>query len=89
MSYKTEVWLKATLVRCARTFLTTILGVWTAGTLVTEIDWRATLLSAVSTTLYIFVVCLVGGLPEVDYVTEDVPPTIEVEEEDADTEDER
>lgn len=88
MSYKTEVWLKATLVRCARTFLTTILGVWTAGTLVTEIDWRATLLSAVSTTLYIFVVCLVGGLPEVEYRTEDVPPTIEVEEEDADTENE-
>lgn len=86
MSYKTEVWLKATLVRCARTFLTTILGVWTAGTLITEIDWRATLLSAVSTTLYIFVVCLVGGLPEVEYRTEDVPPTIEVEEEDADTE---
>ena len=88
MSYKTEVWLKATLVRCARTFLTTILGVWTAGTLITEIDWRATLLSAVSTTLYIFVVCLVGGLPEVEYRTEDVPPTIEVEEEDADPEDE-
>ena len=88
MSYKTEVWLKATLVRCARTFLTTILGVWTAGTLVTEIDWRATLLSAVSTTFYIFVVCLVGGLPEVEYRTEDVPPTIEVEEEDADTENE-
>ena len=88
MSYKTEVWLKATLVRCARTFLTTILGVWTAGTLITEIDWRATLLSAVSTTLYIFVVCLVGGLPEVEYRTEEVPPTIEVEEEDADSEDE-
>lgn len=88
MSYKTEAWLKATLVRCARTFLTTILGVWTAGTLITEIDWRATLLSAVSTTLYIFVVCLVGGLPEVEYRTEDVPPTIEVEEEDADPEDE-
>lgn len=88
MSYKTEVWLKATLVRCARTFLTTILGVWTAGTLITEIDWRATLLSAVSTTLYIFVVCLVGGLPEVEYRTEDVPPTIEVEEEDADPENE-
>lgn len=88
MSYKTEVWLKATLVRCARTFLTTILGVWTAGTLITEIDWRATLLSAVSTTLYIFVVCLVGGLPEVEYRAEDVPPTIEVEEEDADPENE-
>lgn len=58
---------KATLIRCVRTFLTTILGVWTAGTLITEIDWRATLLSAFSTTVYIFIVCLVGGLPEVKY----------------------
>ena len=82
MSYKTEVWMKATLIRCARTFLTTILGVWTAGSLVTDIDWRATLQSAVSATLYIFIVCLVGGLPEVEYRTEDVPPTIEAEEED-------
>lgn len=57
---------KATLIRCIRTFLTTILGVWTAGTLITDIDWKTTLLSAVSTTIYIFIVCLVGGLPEVD-----------------------
>lgn len=57
---------KATLVRCIRTFLTTILGVWTAGTLITDIDWKTTLLSAVSATVYIFIVCLIGGLPEVD-----------------------
>lgn len=56
---------KATAVRCARTFLTTILGVWTAGTMVTDIDWKATLLSAVSATIYIFITCLIGGLPEV------------------------
>lgn len=86
MSYKTEVWLKATLIRCARTFLTTILGVWTAGSLVTDIDWRATLLSAASATLYIFVVCLIGGLPEVEYHTEDIPDEI-VAEEDEDNED--
>lgn len=60
-----EFW-RATLIRCIRTFLTTILGVWTAGTLITEIDWQTTLISAVSTTVYIFIVCLVGGLPEVD-----------------------
>ena len=56
---------KATGIRCLRTFLTTILGVWTAGTLITEIDWKATLMAAFSTTTYIFIVCLVGGLPEV------------------------
>ena len=56
----------ATGIRCARTFLTTVLGCWTVGTLITDIDWRATLLSAISTTVYIFLTCLVGGLPEVD-----------------------
>lgn len=59
---------KATLVRCIRTFLTTILGVWTAGTLITEIDWGTTLLAAFSTTLYIFIMCIVAGLPEVEEV---------------------
>ena len=56
---------KATAVRCARTFLTTILGVWTAGTLIIDVDWKTTILSAVSATVYIFIVCIVGGLPEV------------------------
>ena len=56
---------KATGVRLIRTFLSTILGVWTVGTLITDIDWRATLLSAFSTTVYILIVCIVGGLPEV------------------------
>lgn len=58
---------KATAVRCARTFLTTILGVWTAGTLITDVDWKGTLLSAFSTTVFIFIACIVGGLPEVKY----------------------
>lgn len=49
-----------------RTFLTTILGVWTAGTLITDVDWKYTLMSAVSTTIYIFITCVVAGLPEVD-----------------------
>lgn len=56
---------KATFVRCARTFLTTILGVWTAGELITDVDWRAVLLMAASSTAYIFILCLLGGLPEV------------------------
>ena len=58
---------KATGIRCLRTFLTTILGVWTADTLITDIDWKATLLAAISTTIYIFVLCIVAGLPEVKY----------------------
>lgn len=57
--------LKHTAIRCLRTFLTTILGVWTAGTLITQIDWQTTLISAVSATAYIFIVCLIGGLPEI------------------------
>ena len=56
---------KATAVRLVRTFLTTILGVWTAGTLITDVDWKTTLLSALSATVYILIVCIVGGLPEV------------------------
>lgn len=55
----------ATLVRCIRTFITTILGVWSAGQLVTEIDWQTTFVSALSATIYILLVCIVGGLPEV------------------------
>ncbi len=56
---------KATLIRCIRTFLTTVLGVWTAGTLITDVDWKATLIGALSATIYIFIACIVGGLPEV------------------------
>lgn len=81
MSYKTEVWLKATAIRCLRTFLVTILGVWTEGTLITDVDWKRAFLIALSTTIYIFILCLVRDLPEVEYMTEDVPHTIEAEEE--------
>lgn len=77
---------KATLIRCARTFLTTILGVWTAGTLITDIDWRATLLSAFSATVYILIVCIIGGLPEAKaqkhlYQYYDEPADAEVKDE--------
>lgn len=69
MNKKHPVWSrafwKATAIRCARTFITTILGVWTGGQLITDIDWKATLLSAVSATAYIFILCLSYGLPEV------------------------
>ena len=83
---KTHFW-KATGIRCLRTFLTTILGVWTADTLITDIDWKAMLLSAFSTTGYIFIVCVIGGLPEVKlqehlYMYYDEPADSEVTEDD-------
>lgn len=59
-----EFW-KATAIRCARSFISVIMGVWTAGTLITEIDWKTTLLAAFSTTVYIFLACILAGLPEV------------------------
>ena len=57
---------RATLIRCVRTFLTTILGVYTAGTIITDIDWPTTLLAAGSATVYVLILCIVAGLPEVD-----------------------
>lgn len=77
--------LRATLIRCARTFLTTILGVWTAGTLITDVDWETTLMSAFSATIYILILCLVKGLPEVEmeqhiYMNMEEPTDSEVEE---------
>ena len=72
---------KATVVRLIRTFLTTILGVWTAGTLITDIDWRAALMAAFSATVYIFILCIIAGLPEVDDVDDDI-----LEEDDEDDE---
>lgn len=61
-----EFW-KATAIRCARSFISVIMGVWTVDTLVTDIDWKATLLAAFSTTVYIFLACILAGLPEVSY----------------------
>ena len=72
MNYKTlerlrrNEWIRATAIRLVRTFLTTILGVFTADTLVTEVDWRAALIAAGSATLYVLILCIVAGLPEVD-----------------------
>ena len=60
-----EFW-KATAIRCARTFLTTIAGCWTAGALITDLDWKGILVGAFSATVYIFILCLIAGLPEVD-----------------------
>lgn len=58
---------KATAIRAARTFLQVILAVWTAGTLITDVDWKMLLLSAVSASIYSVLTSLLTGLPEVDY----------------------
>ena len=77
--------IKSTLMRCVRTFFTTILGVWTAGTLITDVDWKTTLLGAFSATVYVFILCIVAGIPEADnekalYMNYDEPEDAEVEE---------
>lgn len=58
---------KATAIRAFRTFLQVILAVWTAGTLITEVDWKMLLLSAISASIYSVLTSLLTGLPEVDY----------------------
>ena len=59
-----EFW-KATGVRCLRTFLVTILACWSSDQLITTVDWRYTLIASVSATVYIFILCVLAGLPEV------------------------
>ena len=54
-------------VRAFRTFLQVILAVWTAGQLITEVDWRFVLLSAFSSAVYSLLTSILAGLPEVSY----------------------
>lgn len=56
---------KAALIRAARTFLQVILAVWTAGQLITEVDWKFVLLSAFSSAVYSMLTSILAGLPEV------------------------
>lgn len=58
---------KATAIRAVRTFLQVVLAVWTAGTLITEVDWKMLLLSAISASIYSVLTSLLTGLPEVEY----------------------
>ena len=60
----TEFW-KAAGVRAFRTFLQVILAVWTAGQLITEVDWKFLLLSAFSSAVYSLLTSILAGLPEV------------------------
>ena len=61
-----KVFWKAALIRAAKTFLQTILGVWTAGRLITDLDWKAVLLASFSAAVYSLLTSIVAGLPEVD-----------------------
>lgn len=56
---------KAALIRAARTFLQVVLAVWTAGQLITEVDWKFLLLSALSSAVYSLLTSILSGLPEV------------------------
>ena len=64
-----EFW-KAAGIRAFRTFLQVILAVWTAGQLITEVDWKFLLLSAFSSAVYSFLTSIVAGLPEVNLTHE-------------------
>lgn len=59
-----EFW-KAAGVRALRTFLQVILAVWTAGQLITEVDWKFLLMSAFSSAVYSMLTSILAGLPEV------------------------
>ena len=55
-----------TLMRALKTGLQTIAGVWTAGQLITEINWKITLIAAGSAALYSILTSIIAGLPEVE-----------------------
>ena len=61
-----EFW-KASGLRALRTFLQVILATWTAGQLITELNWKVILLSAFSAAVYSILTSILTGLPEVDY----------------------
>lgn len=60
-----EFW-KAAGIRAIRTFIQVILAVWTAGQLITEVDWKFVLLSAFSSAVYSLLTSILAGLPEVN-----------------------
>lgn len=76
---------KAAGIRAFRTFLQVILAVWTAGQLITEVDWKFLLLSAFSSAVYSLLTSVLAGLPEVAladtlYDLDNVPDEDEEEE---------
>ena len=55
---------KAAGIRAIRTMIQTILAVWTAGTVITEVDWKTTILATVSAGIYSLLTSILAGLPE-------------------------
>jgi hypothetical protein len=87
-----EFW-KAAGIRAFRTFLQVILAVWTAGQLITEVDWKFLLLSAFSSAVYSLLTSVLAGLPEVSlqntlYDLDNDPEEFEEDEYDYDPVDE-
>lgn len=87
-----EFW-KAAGVRALRTFLQVILAVWTAGQLITEVDWRFLLMSAFSSAVYSLLTSILAGLPEVqiepiqtEFNEDDIEEMFEVEADDYENE---
>lgn len=56
---------KAAAIRSLRTFIQVILAVWTAGQLITDVDWKFVLMSAFSSAIYSLLTSVLAGLPEV------------------------
>ena len=83
-----DVW-KAAGIRALRTFIQVILAVWTAGQLITEVDWKFLLLSAFSSAVYSVLTSILSGLPEVNltdtlYALDNEPYDDEEDEDDGD-----
>ena len=57
---------KATAIRAFRTFLQVILATWTAGQIITELNWKVILMSAFSAAVYSVLTSVMTGLPEVE-----------------------
>ena len=55
---------KAAGIRAIRTMIQTILAVWTAGTVITDVDWKTTVLATVSAGIYSLLTSILAGLPE-------------------------
>lgn len=80
---------KAAGIRALRTFIQVILAVWTAGQLITEVDWKFLLLSAFSSAVYSILTSILSGLPEVNltdtlYALDNEPYDEEEDEDDGD-----
>ena len=83
---------KAAGVRALRSFLGAIFAVWTGG-LITQVDWKTTLLTAASAAIYSVLMAVFTGLPESKpraaiEMTDDEMAAYELGQEDKDAEEE-